>query len=87
LAASGSTGISVYLADGNWPCCWNQPAPPWNAGRRLHEQVHQRRVQILARHQRGGRRDQVVVFGRQVAAEIDDPARQHHMGQERQLAR
>ena len=44
-------------------------------------------MQRLARHQRRGGRDQMDIVRRQIAPQIDDPARQHHMRQERQAPR
>ncbi len=44
-------------------------------------------MDFLARDQRGGRRDQVVILVRDIAAQVDDPARQHHVRQERQAPR
>src|SRR2546427_9652754 len=43
-----------------------------NARRRLDEELDQRRVRVLARDERGGRRDQLHIARRHVAREIGD---------------
>ena len=55
--------------------------------RRLHEQLHQRRVHALACDQRGGGRDQVHVLRRHVSRQIDHAARQRDGRQIREAAR
>src|SRR2546427_9071438 len=54
-----------------------------NARRRLDEELNQRRVSLLARDERGGRRDQLHIARRHVAREIGDAARQGDRADER----